>query len=153
MEPLTIAALKGVTPLHHRTSFFDDRIEDTETLNYAIKKGFFIANFYQLTPFPGTALYSRLLSENRLHNKKWWLDENFRYGDMVFTPIKCTAQEMMMLCNLAKKKFYSIGSIFKRGFKFSINRNKLSHFILFFIVNLLSRKEMLKRKNSKLGRQ
>lgn len=187
MEPLTIAALKGVTPAHHQTTFFDDRIEDidfdkeeivnkiyrhglkiyasfvigydeddagtvSETLKYAIDKGFFIANFYQLTPFPGTGLYERLKTENRLLNEKWWLDENFRYGDVVFQPAKITAQEMTMLCHKAKEKFYSFGSILKRGFKFRINRNKLSHFVLFFIINLLTRQEMIKRKNRKLGR-
>jgi radical SAM superfamily enzyme YgiQ (UPF0313 family) len=130
----------------------DDAGTVSETLKYAIDKGFFIANFYQLTPFPGTGLYERLRAENRLLNEKWWLDENFRYGDVVFRPAKITAQEMTSLCHKAKEDFYSITSILKRGFRFRINRNRLSHFVLFFIVNLLTRKEMIKRKNRKLGR-
>jgi hypothetical protein len=30
MEPLTIAALKGVTPARHQTTFFDDRVGDID---------------------------------------------------------------------------------------------------------------------------
>jgi radical SAM superfamily enzyme YgiQ (UPF0313 family) len=130
----------------------DDAATVSETLKYAIDKGFFIANFYQLTPFPGTGLYDRLKAENRLLNEKWWLDDNFRYGDVVFRPLKITAQEMTKLCQEAKEEFYGFPSILKRAFKFRINRNKLSHFVLFFLVNLLTRKEMIKRKNRKLGR-
>jgi hypothetical protein len=83
---------------------------------------------------------------------KWWLDERFRDGKVVFCPAKITAQEMTIIFNKAKKEFYSFRSILKRGFKFRINRNKLSHFVLFFIVNLLTRQEMIKLKNRELGR-
>jgi radical SAM superfamily enzyme YgiQ (UPF0313 family) len=130
----------------------DDAQAIDETLKYAINKGFFIANFYQLTPFPGTGLYERFKKEKRLISEKWWLDKDFTYGDLVFIPAKISAMEMKELCNRAKEKFYSCGSILKRGIKFRVNRGNLFSFILFFIVNFLTRKEMYKRKNRKLGR-
>ncbi len=130
----------------------DDSLSIKQTLDYALNKGFFIANFYQLTPFPGTELFERFKNEGRLLSEKWWLEKDFIYGDVVFKPAKTTAAEMKALCEWAKERFYSYSSILKRGIQFKINRTGLFSLILFFMVNLLSRKEMYKRKNRKLGR-
>lgn len=130
----------------------DDAFSVKQTLEYAMRKGFFIANFYQLTPFPGTDLYERLRKENRLLVQKWWLDDEFTYGDLVFKPALTSASEMKALCSRAKENFYSYLSIIKRGLLFKINRRSFFSLALFFIVNLFTRKEMYKRKNRRLGR-
>ena len=130
----------------------DDAETVKETLKYAIDKGFFIANFYQLTPFPGTELYRRLLNEHRLIREKWWMDEQFKYGDLVFEPAKITPLELKILCDMAKAKFYSYRSILYRAYKNRVNRKSLSQLLLFLIVNLFSRTEMRRRRNRSLGR-
>jgi radical SAM superfamily enzyme YgiQ (UPF0313 family) len=130
----------------------DDSLSVKQTLDYAMKKGFFIANFYQLTPFPGTELYKRFKKEKRLLSEKWWLENGFTYGDVVFKPAKTTAAEMKALCEWAKERFYSYSSIINRGLMFKINRSGIFSLILYIVVNLLTRKEMYKRKNRSLGR-
>ena len=47
-------------------------------------KKFYYAAFNHLLPFPETPLYNRLKQENRLTNAQWWLDRNYKYGDIAF---------------------------------------------------------------------
>ena len=56
------------------------------TLAFALESRFYTANFNQLTPMPGAALYDRLQNEGRLRYERWWLDPDFRYGEAVFDP-------------------------------------------------------------------
>lgn len=133
---------------------YDEDEEKTvqKTLDYAVKKGFFIANFYQLTVFPGTDLYTRFQKEGKLHNPKWWLDPGFRYGDIAYEPKKISSQELTRLCHMARIKFYSTRSILIRGLFFRINRKTPSQLFFFFLVNFLTRTEVRKRQKRKLGR-
>lgn len=133
---------------------YDEDSEETvkETLDYAINKGFFIANFYQLTVFPGTELYARFQREGKLKQPTWWLDPTFRYGDIAYEPKKLNSKELTRLCHMARREFYSIPSIVKRGFMFRINRRNVSQLFYFFLINLLTRTEARKRQKRKLGR-
>jgi hypothetical protein len=42
-------------------------------------------------------------------DEKWWLDERFRDGKVVFWPAKITAQEITIIFNKAKKEFIALG--------------------------------------------
>ena len=57
------------------------------TAEFAIDNKFFLANFNPLTPMPGTGLYDRLKAEGRLLVDRWWLDEDYRYGDAAFRAV------------------------------------------------------------------
>lgn len=123
-----------------------------ETLDYAMQKGFFVANFYQLTVFPGTDLYSRFQKSGKLLKHKWWLDPDFRYGDIAYEPKKISAAELTKLCHDARQKFYSTNSILNRLLFFKINRKSFTHVFFFLLINFLTQKEVSKRKERKLGR-
>ncbi|MFO0568527.1 MAG: DUF4070 domain-containing protein [Polyangiaceae bacterium] len=47
-----------------------------------------MALFAILTPYPGTRLYSRLASEGRLTDPRWWLQEDHDRGSPYFVPAR-----------------------------------------------------------------
>lgn len=130
---------------------YDDPESIKKTLDYAIKKKFFIINFTQLTPFPGTRLYNRLKKENRLIYNKWWLDPNYTYGKIVYIPKKMSPGLLYNLCSKYKIKFYSYNSIIKRLTPL-LFKEPVSFFYI-FVVNMLTRIEVFKREKRFLGRK
>ena len=132
---------------------YDDDNGDTqrETLAFALRHKFYIVAFNHLTPFPGTPLYERLQREGRLLYDRWWLDDDYRYGMVPFSPRGMTAEEVKVRCLDARRGFYSVSSILKRSLDFEVNSG--SHFMWwnFFVINLLFRREVLQRNGFPLG--
>ena len=85
------------------------------TAKFAKDAGFFLAAFNHLLPMPGTKLYARLLKEGRILKDKWWLDPEYRYGQVTLNPKSLSAEETAELCRTTRRKFYSLGSILKRS--------------------------------------
>ncbi|KKQ56199.1 MAG: hypothetical protein US74_C0017G0007 [Parcubacteria group bacterium GW2011_GWA2_38_13] len=127
---------------------FDNKDSIHKMINYAMKKKFFIANFYQLTPFPGTQIYERLKNEGRLLYDKWWLDKDYAYGKIVYKPKLMNPKELALACWRARKEFYSFFSIIKR-LRFNCEKN--SDMLLYFAINMSSKKLAYKRQWLNLG--
>jgi radical SAM superfamily enzyme YgiQ (UPF0313 family) len=125
---------------------YDADTRDTieRTLEFALESRLEIANFNPLTPMPGSALYTRLLGEGRLISSRWWLDPEFRYGDVVFTPRGIGAQELAEGVFEARRRFYRWTSIGKR----LIGASSLG---LTIIANIISRREIYKKQRRQLG--
>jgi radical SAM superfamily enzyme YgiQ (UPF0313 family) len=100
----------------------DEQQSFDETLDFAMKHKFFFAAFNHLLPFPGTPLYDRLEEEQRMIIKKWWLKDDYKYGDIPYQPTKILPLTLRNYCASARRKFFSPGNILKRGFA-SIKRN------------------------------
>jgi radical SAM superfamily enzyme YgiQ (UPF0313 family) len=132
---------------------YDDDNGDTlrETLDFAMRHKFYIVAFNHLTPFPGTPLYERLQREGRLLYDRWWLDPAYRYGMVPFTPKGMTADEVKERCLEARRGFYSLSSIFRRGLDFEVNSGSVFMWWNFFFINLLFRREVMQRKDFPLG--
>jgi radical SAM superfamily enzyme YgiQ (UPF0313 family) len=132
---------------------YDDDNGDTlgRTLAFAEQHRFYIVAFNHLTPFPGTPLYDRLKAEGRLLFDRWWLDPSYRYGMVPFAPKGMTADEVKMRCIEARRRFYSVGSIFRRSLDFEVNSGSWFMWTHFFSINLLFRSEVLQRKDFPLG--
>lgn len=64
-----------------------------------------------LTPYPGTALYTRLLSENRIFDHDF---THYKTSRAVFHPARMTATELESGYLAAYRRFYSLRSIFAR---------------------------------------
>jgi radical SAM superfamily enzyme YgiQ (UPF0313 family) len=122
-----------------------------KTLAFARQHRFYIVAFNHLTPFPGTPLYDRLKSEGRLLYERWWLDPEYRYGMVPFTPNGMTADEVKDRCIEARQRFYSIASIVARSFDIKVSARNLFMWRNFFPINLLFRSEVLQRKDFPLG--
>lgn len=129
---------------HDTKESFDD------ALNFAIEQKFYIAAFNHLTPFPGTPLYEKLKEQNRMLYEKWWLDENYFYNDLPFSPLQLAPSEVTALCVQTRKKFYSFGSIFKRLLS---RANSSNMFMLrnFLPINYMHRKDVSGRNGYPLG--
>ena len=83
---------------------YDGDREETfqKTLEFAEKNKFYTAAFNHLLPFPGTPLYRRLKEEGRLLYDKWWLSDDYNYGDLAFRPRNMSPEQLSNLCRLAK---------------------------------------------------
>ena len=122
-----------------------------ETVEFAIRHKFFLANFNPLTPTPGAPLYDRLAREGRLIHDRWWLDPDFRYGDATFHPRGMTADELTAGCWRARRTFNSASSIARR---FLSRRTALASPInaaQFLLANLISRREIHHKQGKPLG--
>lgn len=86
-----------------------------ETVRWARDQGLFIAAFNHITPFPGTPLYARMKSEQRLIRDPWWLDEQYRYNMVPFQPANFSPEELAACCYEARREFYSWRSIGERA--------------------------------------
>ena len=132
---------------------YDEDNGDTlkETLAFAERHRFYIVAFNHLTPFPGTPLYTRLQNEGRLLYDRWWLDPEYRYGMVPFSPRGITAEQVKQRCIQARQRFYSFSSILRRGFDFKVNASDWFMWAHFFSINMLFRAEVLQRKDFPLG--
>jgi radical SAM superfamily enzyme YgiQ (UPF0313 family) len=123
---------------------FDDAVA------FATENRFYLAAFNHLTPFPGTPLYSRLQQEGRLLYDRWWLDDAYSYNTLPFVPNGLGAEDITRLCIAARRRFYGIGSMLRRGFD-DLNRADLFMLRAFFIINGMHRAEVAKRDCFPLG--
>ncbi len=121
---------------------YDDDETFEETLRFAFKHNFFFAAFNHLLPFPGTELHERFVKENRLLKDKWWLDENYSYGDIPYKPKNMTAEELSEKCADARRKFFTYSSIFKRFSKLLFRKSDLMLWLIFLTQNINLKKEV-----------
>lgn len=128
----------------------DTPLSFDRAVDFSIEHNFYIAAFNHLTPFPGTPLYERLKQEGRLRYDAWWLDDAYRYNDLPFMPKHLAPEDVTRLCVQARQRFYSWGSILKRGFRGS-NRSDAFMFRNFFPINAMHRQEISSRNGYPLG--
>ena len=110
----------------------DNRESFSEVIEFVNRHKFFFAAFNHLLPFPGTQLYKRLEKENRLIYKKWWLEDNYYYGDISYEPQKLEAKKLSSLCRDARNEFYKLSGVFSR-FWTLLKRSKNWYLIFIFL--------------------
>lgn len=87
-----------------------------QTMEFAKKHKFYTAAFNHLLPFPGTKLYQRLEEQNRLIYDKWWLADEYSYGEVAFHPKNMSASKLSELCADARKEYSKPKTVLSRGF-------------------------------------
>jgi len=87
----------------------DDSVFD-RTIEWAIEQGIETATFHILTPYPGTALYQRMVAQGRMASGDWDL---FDTRHVVFRPAKMSAENLEAGYWRAYRDFYRWGSIFR----------------------------------------
>jgi radical SAM superfamily enzyme YgiQ (UPF0313 family) len=112
----------------------------------------YIAAFNHLTPFPGTPLYNRLKSQNRLRFDNWWLDEKYSYNMIPFNPKAFAPEDLQQQCLNARRSFYSWKSIARRGLD-AVNRSDWFMWRNFFLINAMHRADVSARDHYPLGDQ
>jgi radical SAM superfamily enzyme YgiQ (UPF0313 family) len=96
---------------------YDTPASFEKAIEFSLKHDFFFVAFNHLLPFPGTPVYERLKSENRLIKEKWWLEPGYKYGDIPYMPKNMSPEELSERCAQARREFFGFSSIFKRGIK------------------------------------
>lgn len=91
----------------------DDDTPETfdRTAEFAVEAGIDLPRFAIVTPFPGTALYSRLESEGRILTRNWELYDG---QHVVFQPRRMTIGELQSGTERVWKKVYSWTGIARR---------------------------------------
>jgi radical SAM superfamily enzyme YgiQ (UPF0313 family) len=82
-----------------------------KTAEFAIKAKIDLPRFAVVTPFPNTALYKRLVQENRILTRDWELYDG---QHVVFRPAKMSVEELQQGIEVAWKHAYSFRSIARR---------------------------------------
>lgn len=131
---------------------YDNLDSFNKALEFALKHKFFLIAFNHLVPFPGTPLYGKLYNEGRILHDKWWLDSDYRFGDIAFQPKNLSPQELSELCLNFRKKFYSFPSILRRSTDYKANCKNAYMFSTFFSLNFLSKKEVMQRSGLPIGK-
>jgi radical SAM superfamily enzyme YgiQ (UPF0313 family) len=90
----------------------DDESTFAETLAFAIDNKIQVAQFANLTPYPGTRLHRQLEEERRVQ-RDFWLNAEWT-DHVVYQPNKMGAQQLFDLNRKIHRDFYSYRSIFKR---------------------------------------
>jgi radical SAM superfamily enzyme YgiQ (UPF0313 family) len=114
----------------------------SDTLEFAISNKIQVAQFANLTPYPGTRLYERLLSEDRLE-PRFWLDSTW-CDRVVFQPKQMAPQRLNENTKSVLQDFYSYRSIIKR---MSLYR----HWSYWFAFNLLYRQSVVASREHSLA--
>jgi radical SAM superfamily enzyme YgiQ (UPF0313 family) len=128
---------------------FDGDTADSfaRALEFARKHRFFFAAFNHLLAFPGTPLYERLAREGSLTRPRWWLDRDYRYGQIPFEPRGMDPRELSERCADARREFYRRSSIATRGWA-QLRRNPNAVMLYAFLAQNLNLREEV---DGKLG--
>ena len=104
----------------------DDPDVFKRTVEWAINNGIETATFHILTPYPGTALYDRMVRENRMVSTNW---DDYDTRHVVFRPAGMTAEQLQDGYRQAYRDFYSWSSILRSAGAHDSLTDKARHLI------------------------
>ena len=114
-----------------------------QTFEFIMKSHMDIVQLRILTPYPGTRLYKRLLSEGRLLVSDWWL-RGYPPDTLLYQPRGMTADELIDGFARLSRRSYSLGAMTKRFFGMSPWKRSLLGCELYAAVNLSTRDRYFK---------
>jgi radical SAM superfamily enzyme YgiQ (UPF0313 family) len=103
----------------------DDGSVFERTVEWAIEQGIETATFHILTPYPGTALYQRMVDQSRLTVHDWDLYDT-RHA--VFRPAKLTGAQLESGYHWAYREFYKWSAIARGAASHGDTLAALRHF-------------------------
>ncbi len=114
-----------------------------QTLEFIMRSRMDVVQLRILTPYPGTRLYQRLLSEGRLFVRDWWL-RGYPPDTLLFQPKGMTADELIRGYARLNRQVYSCGAMMKRFLGMSPWKRTLVGCLTYAGVNLSTRKRYFK---------
>lgn len=97
----------------------------SHTVDWAVSQGITTATFHILTPYPGTALFDRMVSEGRVLHRDW---ERYDTRHAVFAPRGMTGEQLEAGYWRAYRDFYSWRNITKAASVHDSLSHGLRHF-------------------------
>jgi radical SAM superfamily enzyme YgiQ (UPF0313 family) len=122
-----------------------------ESVRFAKKENLFLAAFNHLVPFPGTPLYQDLEVAGHLKYRQWWLNEEYRFGQVPFRPTTMRAAEVEQNCHRARSSFYTWRSIARRSLEFKCNSPTPGRAWAYWMLNWMLRRELSQKAGIPLG--
>ncbi|HAS52654.1 MAG TPA: B12-binding domain-containing radical SAM protein [Nitrospiraceae bacterium] len=110
-----------------------------QTLEFIMRSHMDVVQLRVLTPYPGTRLYTRLLSEGRLFSRDWWL-RGYPPDTVLYQPQGMSVDELINGFARLNKQSYSFGAMTKRFFGMTPWKRSLLGCQAFAGVNLSTRK-------------
>ena len=114
-----------------------------QTLEFIMRSRMDVVQLRIITPYPGTRLYKRLLSEGRLFVRDWWL-RGYPPDTLLFQPKGMTADELINGFARLNRQAYSFGAMTKRFFGMSPWKRTLLGCQVYAGLNLSTRKRYFK---------
>ncbi|HWR58978.1 MAG TPA: radical SAM protein [Thermodesulfovibrionales bacterium] len=114
-----------------------------QTLEFIMRGRLDVIQLRILTPYPGTRLYKRLLSEGRLFVRDWWL-RGYPPDTLLFQPKGMTADELISGYDRLNREAYSFGAMMKRFFGMTPWKRTLLGCQVYAWTNLSTRKRYFK---------
>jgi radical SAM superfamily enzyme YgiQ (UPF0313 family) len=102
----------------------DDETVFDRTIEWAVRNGIETATFHILTPYPGTPLYQRMMSQGRITSSNWDLYDT-RHA--VYRPANMTPETLETGYWRAYRDFYRWRSIFRGALTKEAVWGKLRH--------------------------
>jgi radical SAM superfamily enzyme YgiQ (UPF0313 family) len=103
----------------------DDRNVFARTVDWAIQAGITTATFHILTPYPGTALFTDMVRQNRIETRNW---DRYDTRHVVYRPTGLSAEELKHGYDRAYESFYGWQSIFQASKAHESVKHQLKHF-------------------------
>lgn len=121
-----------------------------DTYEFAKKHKFFITAYNHIVPFPGSALFNRLIEENRIFDEKYWLNHDYCFGDVAYEPKQFSAKVLTELSFKNRKAIYSIRNLLGRFF---VKRNFTDFVTPFLLIysSLLAKIDVTGRQGLPMG--
>jgi radical SAM superfamily enzyme YgiQ (UPF0313 family) len=104
----------------------DDKDVFRRTVDWAVAQGITTATFHILTPYPGTALYTRLERQGRIGSHNWDLYDT---RHVVFEPRGMSAEELRAGYDWARRHFYDWRSIARAARAHALIGQQAKHLI------------------------
>jgi radical SAM superfamily enzyme YgiQ (UPF0313 family) len=114
-----------------------------QTLEFIMRGRLDVIQLRILTPYPGTRLYKRLLSEGRLFVRDWWL-HGYPPDTLLFQPRGMTADELISGYDRLNRQAYSFGAMMKRFLGMTPWKRTLLGCQVYAWTNLSTRKRYFK---------
>jgi radical SAM superfamily enzyme YgiQ (UPF0313 family) len=103
----------------------DDRDIFARTVDWAVASGLTTATFHILTPYPGTALFTEMVAQDRLVTRDW---DRYDTRHVVYRPTRFSAQELKQGYEWAHASFYRWRAIVAAASTHTSLKHRLKHF-------------------------
>ena len=103
----------------------DDEDVFRRTVDWAIEHGITTATFHIMTPYPGTRLHARMLSEGRLLTHDWNLYDT---RHVVYRPAQLKPETLKAGYDWAYREFYRWSAIARASLHHGAVKHQLKHF-------------------------
>ncbi|MEO1146361.1 MAG: radical SAM protein [Cyanobacteria bacterium J06638_22] len=104
----------------------DDETVFERTVEWAVSQGIETATFHILTPYPGTALYERMVEQQRITNHDW---DRYDTRHAVYRPMNMSAETLEAGYWRSYREFYRWSSIFQGAWTKEHAADRMRHLL------------------------